>query len=999
MKVYISSTYADLTEHRGKVYEKLRSLGHDIARMEDYVASDERPADKCIADVQSCDLYVGIFAWRYGFVPPGHDRSITELEYRAASEAGKPRLIFLVDDAAPWPRNQIEGGTGGQKIEQLRAELATNHVVSFFKNAEDLARLVTLAVAHRAQQRLDEDVAGLRTQQAGEQRARAREGERVVNLPPIEVARFAGREVEQVDLRRFLADAGVRLVSVVGRGGMGKSALASRVLAALEQTARTGVPDASGTRVDGVLYLSSRSTGIDLDRIYSGVQRLLNQKEADTLAAQWARTDATVTERVDALLGNLRGGRYLILLDGMDAVIAPDGAMEEGIRAFIEGCLFRAGPTTLIVTSRVDLAIPPQALPASRVIRLRSGLKTEEAVGLLESLDPQGELGLHGAAPEELRRAAELTGGIPRALEILAGILQQDPSATLRDLLADERALGSQTVESLVAEGYHRLGAEEQHVIQAMAILDRPVHKTAIAYVLHPWFPLLDVPAALKRLAGSYFVATSRGREEYSLQPLDREHAYRQIPEGAAGKDGGPPYSRTGLELRAADFYASLRKPAVEWRSIEDLAPAVYEFEHRVRGGDYDRALEVMDAVDGKYLFMWGHYNRIVELRKRMLGKPARPGLRAANVASLATCCQVLTQFDAAIQYYEEAVEIARDSGDRAAEVTYIGNLGRLYRNLGYIDKALESSKQALAFAQEQGNRQAEGVWSDRLGLAYAILGRLEEAAALYDRAISIAREVHDRQTEGAALSNLGLVRQDQGRVEEEECFAKSLAIAREIGDRRGEPILLGRLGTTAHNAGDFKKAFELHAQALVIARELNERREESYQLLGMGRAALGSGDLPQAEQHLRAARDLNVPETSHIAALALSLTLLRQHDPAAAEAFRDAERRCRERLQRCDRLYRGRYTLATAMLGSAVCAAGWANAEQRQALLAPVLAEYEKALQNCPGRGIITATLYNVRQFAAAGMEGFESVTSLLERALETAALADKPQIMEVAH
>jgi hypothetical protein len=115
-KIYISSTYSDLVEHRQQVYDVLRKLRYDVIAMEDYVATDKRPLDKCLADVVSCDVYVGIFAWRYGYIPPGQERSITELEYRQAGESGLKRLIFLLDEDAPWPRSKMESGTGGEMI-------------------------------------------------------------------------------------------------------------------------------------------------------------------------------------------------------------------------------------------------------------------------------------------------------------------------------------------------------------------------------------------------------------------------------------------------------------------------------------------------------------------------------------------------------------------------------------------------------------------------------------------------------------------------------------------------------------------------------------------------------------------------------------------------------------------------------------------------------------------------------------------------------------------
>ncbi len=97
VRVYISSTYNDLEEHRQAVYHALRQLGHDVVAMEDYVATDQRPLAKCLEDVATSDVYIGIFAWRYGFIPPNDNpeqHSITELEYRQAVTLSKP--LFLV---------------------------------------------------------------------------------------------------------------------------------------------------------------------------------------------------------------------------------------------------------------------------------------------------------------------------------------------------------------------------------------------------------------------------------------------------------------------------------------------------------------------------------------------------------------------------------------------------------------------------------------------------------------------------------------------------------------------------------------------------------------------------------------------------------------------------------------------------------------------------------------------------------------------------------------
>src|SRR5215467_9421592 len=106
--IYLSSTYEDLKDHRRVVFEALRKSGYEVIAMEEYVATDKRPVKKCLDDVAKADIYVGLFGFRYGYVPPPEhenpDRlSNTELEFRHAERSGKPCLVFAASEDAPWP--------------------------------------------------------------------------------------------------------------------------------------------------------------------------------------------------------------------------------------------------------------------------------------------------------------------------------------------------------------------------------------------------------------------------------------------------------------------------------------------------------------------------------------------------------------------------------------------------------------------------------------------------------------------------------------------------------------------------------------------------------------------------------------------------------------------------------------------------------------------------------------------------------------------------------
>jgi len=157
MRIYISSTFEDLLEHRSAVMQILRQLGYEVVAMEDYVAADAIPLKKVLEDVRSCDLYVGIFAWRYGYVPekgprlkgakPG-ETSITEYEYRQALAAKRPVLAFLLEERAPWPVHFIDREPkSAVAVNKLRTELQRQRLVSYFTTPDQLAARVSAAVS------------------------------------------------------------------------------------------------------------------------------------------------------------------------------------------------------------------------------------------------------------------------------------------------------------------------------------------------------------------------------------------------------------------------------------------------------------------------------------------------------------------------------------------------------------------------------------------------------------------------------------------------------------------------------------------------------------------------------------------------------------------------------------------------------------------------------------------------------------------------------------
>jgi hypothetical protein len=97
--LYISSTCEDLKDYRQALSDVLRNCSYNVDALEKYSARDDRPKAASEVDASSCDIYIGIFAWKYGYVPSEDNpegKSITELEYLAAGRAQKPRLLSKI---------------------------------------------------------------------------------------------------------------------------------------------------------------------------------------------------------------------------------------------------------------------------------------------------------------------------------------------------------------------------------------------------------------------------------------------------------------------------------------------------------------------------------------------------------------------------------------------------------------------------------------------------------------------------------------------------------------------------------------------------------------------------------------------------------------------------------------------------------------------------------------------------------------------------------------
>nr|WP_199305036.1 CHAT domain-containing tetratricopeptide repeat protein [Coleofasciculus sp. FACHB-125] len=220
------------------------------------------------------------------------------------------------------------------------------------------------------------------------------------------------------------------------------------------------------------------------------------------------------------------------------------------------------------------------------------------------------------------------------------------------------------------------------------------------------------------------------------------------------------------------------------------------------------------------------------------------------------------SQFEAALQSWQQALSLYREIKDRQYEGASLGNLGLAYDSLGDYAKAIDYHQQSLAIAREIKDRQSEGVSLNNLGIPYYSLGDYAKAIDYYQQSLAIAREIQDRLGEGNALSSLGSAYYSIGDYAKAIDYQQQrLAIAQEIKDRQGEGQSLGNLGTAYTSLGDYAKAIEYHQQGLAIAQEIKDRLGEGISLGNLGLAYHNLGDYAKAidyqQQRLAIAREI----------------------------------------------------------------------------------------------------------------------------------------------
>ncbi|MDD4651114.1 MAG: tetratricopeptide repeat protein [Methanothrix sp.] len=652
-----------------------------------------------------------------------------------------------------------------------------------------------------------------------------------IDRPPRD---FTGRriEIEQM-LSQF--ERGITISGFHGMGGVGKTALAY----VLAERLRDNYPD-------GQILVKMEGTGQNpLDSI-AAMEKIIHAYEP---MASLPGNDGEITGRFERLM---REKRALILLD--------NAKNSEQVKPLLDKL---PGTCALIITSRYIFTLPGMKRKDLNV------LKPEEATEFLLRICGYDLADSNFAEKEEIcREIARICGNLPLALRAAGSLLatNQDTSPfQYLEKLKDERTRLKEIgivgvdagIEASFGLSYDLLPAETARIFRMLSIFHFDFDGEAEAEICQD-----EGHKHLSELLKWSLVEYQENTKRYRLHDLVRIFAENKL------KSSDKATSIFRMQLRYSLYYENVLFNANELylksgrngielfeRERENIIAGQRWAEVNIDSDDLarklcrsypDSGLHVLDLrIHPKMKISWLKCSlSACQIQCDRQGE-------GVNLGNLGIAYKNLGDARHAIEYYEQALAIAREIGDRRGEGNALGNLGNAYAALGDARHAIEYYEQHLVIAREIGDQRGEGANLCNLGLAYAALGDARHAIEYSEQALAIAREIGDRRGEGADLGNLGNAYAALGDARKAiEYYEQALAILREIGDRRGEGNALGNLGSAYYALGDARQAIEYHEQALIIAREIGDRRGEGNALGNLGLAYAALGDARRAIEY-----------------------------------------------------------------------------------------------------------------------------------------------------
>jgi predicted ATPase/DNA-binding CsgD family transcriptional regulator len=624
------------------------------------------------------------------------------------------------------------------------------------------------------------------------------------NNLPAQLTPLIGREREVEAALEIARRTGVRLLTLTGPGGVGKTRLGIRVAGEL-----------AGDFPDGVCFVSLDPVR-DPDLVVATIAETLGLKE--------------IGERplLERLKSYLRDRKLLLLLDNFEHVTQASPDVAE---------LLRACPTLeVLVTSRAVLhlsgeheyPVSPLRVPDPERFPGPEETAHYEAVDLFTERARAARPGfrLDGSNTVVVAEICLRLDGLPLAIELAAARVKLLPPEALlarlerrlpllaggpRDLPARQRTLGD-----TIRWSYDLLDGDDQRLFRRLSVFDGGCTLAAIEAVGGPGDggpEVLDVVTSLVDKNLLRRVEQEDGGVRLAMLETIREYALERLQESHEGE---------AVRRAHAGYYLAVAEEA----------------EPELTTAEQMRWLDLLETE---------HNNLRAALRWSLQIEDVETTLRLAG--ALWRFWYVRGHLSEGMRWVNRALEL--DGGDPLLRARVLGGGGELSHSQGELDRAQELREAGLALATQLGG---EGRIADALnGLAFVIRrrGEFARARAMHEEAIDLYRQLGDRWGVARSMDLLGRAAAFQGDYEAAiPLLEEGQNMWREVGDREGIAESTALIGMVALGKGDYATARSLLREARMIMDELGDPRGVAKMTVALADVYLNDGD-PVAAQEL----------------------------------------------------------------------------------------------------------------------------------------------------
>lgn len=725
---------------------------------------------------------------------------------------------------------------------------------------------------------------------------------------PAQATPFIGRQEELSVLQRYLDDPGVRLVTILGPGGMGKTRLA---LATAEGQLGEASPSADGVRFVTLAGVSGadqlpQAIGAALDFQFSGAD-----------------------DPRDQLLRYLRGKKLLLLLDNYEHLL-PDVRLLAAI-------LHHAPGVQLLVTSREKLHMQAEqllpigglAFPEEKAGLCRAEMETYSALQLFvqcarrarPDFDLRGENGTAAAAI--CRQLEGMPLGIVLAAAwidtLTAGEIVRQIEASL-DFLSTEMSDVPPRQRSLRAAFDHSwqlLSAREKSIYGQISVFRGGFAAEAASEVAGA--ALQDLRSLLNKSLLARAPSASGNPLRYEVHELLRQFAGQELAKDVAEQEAA-------RERHSAYYLALLARTAPDWkgerqlqvldlasRESDNINAALRQALQRGSWAHLHGALEswavylnwrglvadgreLCETITGKLrsalergagqppeVFLlqaealaWGGIfsgNTSRALAKLEESMAILDGAALAEVDTRPLRAFILLQMairripvdqEAAHRLARESLDLALAGDDRWQAADCYQWLGSLDWRAGRVGEARRQIEASLALFEELGDRRMQVQPLNILAWLVQHTGAFARAETIRHQALRLCRQIGDRTYLPYCMYDLAFTLMCLGkRAEARQMAGQTVEVCEAYGLLDKVGFALGLLGYIHLRAGEYGRADRRLRRALALTKESGNRDVEAYILATMGRLELVAGkDLAHARECFR--RALDIHEQTH---------------------------------------------------------------------------------------------------------------------------------------